>query len=696
MKKIVLTGLCLVGLVALPETVNAHGGQYRGPGDVVPQAPGGGRGTGRPSGPTTGGPAGPSAPGPSGPVTPGASGPATGGPAGPAGGGAARTGARGVVLDYDLTTWDYWWEFNKDPFIKLKDEIHKGVTQTGSDDFFLGAGRRSESRDSLRPTKEQITGTILPALKRALNDTEERDFDIISSCMIAMAKIGEDTAEIKLVDEFKPRLSASNQEIRETAALAFGVAGLLNDSNEQLDLMVGLALDNEVGRKASEATEVNERTRSFAIYGLGLAAYQVDKIEVKRKVFEALRTLIDDERMSSRNMRVASLQAMSLLNVRGSGDEEKSLLLDALNVLEGYYMKKLGSGDQLLQSHCPTAIAKLLGRESADPEITKKIDYYKEMFADDLKGRGKIKRSSDDITRSCALALGQMCQPYDDKKSADGKYSELLLEVMKDAKDKQTEYFSILALGQIGGNENRSNLLKMFDKAKSQEKPWVALSLGVFSFFQYEKQRQAGGSSEPETTIGETLFNEFRTVKQPEVLSALAIAMGLNQYKGAADHMRDMMMDKVALQDLAGYLCIGLALMNDLASTDDIREVVKTSTRRPDLLKQAAIALGKLGDKRVADDLQELMKEGGNNLAKLAAISSALGFIGDQRSIDPLKNMLEDTKLSQLSRAFAAVALGGIADKEMLPWNSKIAVNTNYRASVETLTNKTSGILDIL
>ena len=46
--------------------------------------------------------------------------------------------------------------------------------------------------------------------------------------------------------------------------------------------------------------------------------------------------------------------------------------------------------------------------------------------------------------------------------------------------------------------------------------------------------------------------------------------------------------------------------------------------------------------------------------------------------------------------AFAAVALGGVADKELLPWNSKIAVGMNYRASVETLTNQQSGILDIL
>jgi HEAT repeat protein len=148
---------------------------------------------------------------------------------------------------------------------------------------------------------------------------------------------------------------------------------------------------------------------------------------------------------------------------------------------------------------------------------------------------------------------------------------------------------------------------------------------------------------------------------------------------------------------MAGYLCIGLALMNDTASAEDINRVVKESTRRPALLQQAAVALGKLGDKRVAETLQGLLTEGGElNLAKLSAIASALGFIGDSRTVEPLKAMLFNDKLGPLSRAFAAVALGGVADKEMLPWNSKIGVNVNYRAAVEVLTNRQSGILDIL
>ncbi|MFO1078839.1 MAG: HEAT repeat domain-containing protein [Planctomycetota bacterium] len=691
MKKLVLTGLCLAGLVALPQNLYAHGGQYRGPGDVVPPAPGGGRGTGGPSGPTTGGPAGPGAPAPNGPVTPGSSGPATGGPAGPAGGRAAQTGQRGVDTGDDLTRWEFWWEFNKDPFIRLKDSIHSGGPSTGSDDFFLGGSRKSDAKDSLKPTEDQIMGEILPSLKKALDDTQDRDFDIITSCLVAIAKIGKDHQDFKLLDVFQTRLKASNQEIRETAALSLGIAGLTERADEQMKLLTGLVLDNDLGRKSSEATEVNERTRAFAAYGLGLLAHSTTKPEIKTEAFQALKTVLEDDRMSSRQMRVAAIQGISILNISGQTDAEKNLLGDAVKALETYYMKPLGPGEQLIQAHCPTAITKLIGRQH------EMAQHFKELFAADLAGKGKVKRSHHAITQSCALALGQLCRANDDKDpkvNPDGEYSQLLLDNFHDAKDAQTRYFSVLALGQIGGKLNRDTLLKEFDKAKALEKPWCALSLGVYSFYKYEQAN--GVSAEPESTIGETLYDALKSNKQPNLLAALAIGLGLNKYVDAADKMREMMLRNVAQEDLSGYLCIGLALMNDTRSVEEMRGVIAESTRRPDLLKQAAVALGKLGDKRVADDLQKLMTEGEANLAKLSAIASALGFIGDQRSIAPLKGMLLDKSISQLSRAFAAVALGGIADKELLPWNSKLAVNTNYRASVETLTNQSTGILDIL
>ena len=110
----------------------------------------------------------------------------------------------------------------------------------------------------------------------------------------------------------------------------------------------------------------------------------------------------------------------------------------------------------------------------------------------------------------------------------------------------------------------------------------------------------------------------------------------------------------------------------------------------------AAIGLGLLGDKQLVPDLIDMLAEA-RGLSSQAAISSALGFIGDARSIGPLIDMLNDSEKTDLARAFAAVALGIVADKEELPWNSKISVNSNYRANTQTLTDQAgTGILDIL
>jgi hypothetical protein len=707
MNKFILAGLLCGGVLALlPQTGYAHGGQYRGPGDVVPPNPGGGRGGG-PGGPGTPGPGGPATPGPGGPAAPGPAGPGTGGPAGPAGGKGPTTGGRGIQLEDDLNTWQFWWEFNKDPYIRLRDAIHSNTAVSGSDEFYLGATRMVDAQDTMSPSEEEKLNVILPALKKAIDSTENRD--ITSSCMVAMAKVGRNHSEFRLRDVFYDRLSRGDQEIRETAALSFGIAALPDAEN--LDTLVGLALDNDVGRKASGNSGVNDRTRSFACYGLGLIAHANADVALKRKAFEALRELVDDDQKSSRNIKVAAVNALGLLNAAPSGsadapatgegakaaaggEDARKLVDDALKCLEAYYMKPLGAGDQLLQAHAPTAIAKLLGKDYPDAKV---VERFKKLFSDDLAGKGKTKRSSDNITQSCVLALGQLCSPIADEKSPDAEFGKQLLESWKSNKDLQTRYFSILALGQIGGDWCRTQLLKEFDKAgKSIEKPWVAMAMGVYAFEKYEADQAAGRTIELEEEFGRTLREAVLDGKDPSSVSGIAVGLGLCRYEAAADDLRSLLVKSKSKDDLAGYLCISLALMGDKRSITDIRDIVEKSVRRPDLLQQAAIALGKLGDKSVADELQKLLGDGDTNLAKLSAVASALGFIGDRRTIEPLKRMLQNDGLTELSRAFAAVALGGVGDKEKLPWNSKIGTNMNYRAAVDTLTDKQAGILDIL
>jgi hypothetical protein len=62
--------------------------------------------------------------------------------------------------------------------------------------------------------------------------------------MIAMAKVGIDHPDFKLKDVFKPYLKSHNQEIRETAALALGIAA--QTESDELDILIKLALGQEV------------------------------------------------------------------------------------------------------------------------------------------------------------------------------------------------------------------------------------------------------------------------------------------------------------------------------------------------------------------------------------------------------------------------------------------------------------------
>ena len=295
--------------------------------------------------------------------------------------------------------------------------------------------------------------------------------------------------------------------------------------------------------------------------------------------------------------------------------------------------------------------------------------------------------------QSAVVGLGLLAQPQEIEKG-DKKYSDALWRHYEKGKNEQARYFSLMALAKIGGNANRNMLLKAFAKgSKALVKPWAAVSLGVLA---YDAAENAGANALPDTQIGETLYRELSKIKNPETQSAIAVGLGLCKYMQAADSIEAMLIKNKHRDELAGYLCISLALMGSKRSEEPIRNVVNTSIRRPGLLQQASIALGKLGDKEVTTLLQKMLTDDNRNVAKLSAVSSALGFIGDSRTIDPLVKMLHDESITPLSRAFAAVALGGVADKEPLPWNSKVGVDMNYRAAVETLTNGQAGILDIL
>ncbi len=694
MKKLLLLGtLITAGAIGLQDVSTGHGGTYRGPGDTVPPGGGGGGGGG---GPSTPGPSGPSAPGPSGPSTPGPAGPAAPGNSGPKG-----PTTSGGSAGPDLTLWQFWWGFNKDPYLNLKSHIHSDSTLTGSDDFFLGHGQTNQAKDSMAPSEETIRGTIVPALIKSL-ETETNN-DIVTGAMIALAKIGDEQSEdgtSQFEELIRPFLKDGNQEIAETAAVALGILGNV----KSIDTLENLLLDNAAGRKlvGSEAG-VNYRTRAFAAFGLGQIGYYTEDPEQRQRIVDILWQICESPRGRTRDVKVAAVVAMGLVPLEIASaapvDPEAEGPLSPQNrmeqidyLIEFFSDEKSKDKHYLVRAHAPRAIVKLMD-DLNDKEIKSRVV---DAIAPYVTKRGNV--GVREMRQSASLAFGMLGDLDDD--DADVTIRASLQDASANA-DAQVKNFSVIAMGQVGGRPGdgddpmagvkdvRKYLLTQLSKGKTQVKPWAGLAIGVM------ERGLLDNNQEPSSASLGALRQALQGTKTKIEVGAYAIACGIAGDTDAEKILLDKL-DSMSDDDVRGYTAIGLGLMNSVTAIEPIQEVVEKSKYRGELLKQAAISLGLLGDKALVTKLTTMLAEA-KTLTTQAALASALGFIGDARSVDPLVEMLQDDSLTGAARGFAAVALGIVADKEKLPWNAKFSVDINYRANTTTLTGESgTGLLDIL
>lgn len=666
---------CVITALAVADTARCHGGQYRGPGEVVPPAA-------APSSSTGGAPVifgDPQASGGGGATAGGNT------PGGlPGGSGGARSVGytnRGIPLDDDLTRWQYWWEFRKDRYLALKTAVRDSSIQRGTPEALLGATRSVDAQDRLAPSPEEVERLVIPALRTALRDADSRD--LASGCMVALAKIGRSGKDWDLrTDVFVPFLASHDQEIRETAALCIGIAG--RTEARDLELLRHLAWDTAEGRAATGRSQVDERTRTFAAYGIGLLAHAAGDAAFKLAALEALLPALDLDPSVHRNLMVAAVSSLGMLDAPRSLDGER-MTQRAFDALLSFHGRDLGVAAQWVQAHAPSALASLAGTEGV------RADRLRDRFAAGLRSDGR--KQGEVLQQSCAIALGQLLRPWEDEKSPDAAIAESLWDVARNHGNQQVRYFATMALGECGGSRARTVLLAHLPRARTLDLPWVGLALGVMA---HRRAAASGGTaSAVDEELARALVEAMKASRNPGATSGLAVALGLSGWRPAGKDLRELLDRALGNDEEAGYACVGLGMLQDSLVRPNLMTLLDKSARRPELLQQVAVALGKLGDKAAAERLQASLAGGTQTLARLAAIASALGAIGDRRSIEPLCTMLADKTLTPLTRAFAAVALGSVCDKQILPWNSPFAAQANYRAAVETLTDGGCGILDI-
>jgi len=683
MKRLLCVPLLCSVLVWAP-SFSAHGGSYRGPGDTLP--PGGG-GAGSPGGGVTG-PTGPSVPGRA--TTPSRGGPAPTGPGVPTGGPVQGTVTGAGELERDLTQWIYWWEFNKEPYLALKARIHADLPSTGDESWFLGGKQPAHGGDRFKPSQREVYEEVVPALLDVLG--KESDNHIVTGCLMALAKIGDAPSEDDhslLAPVIGRYLADANQEIRETAAVALGILA----HRSSVDTLAALLLDTEDGQRLVQANHVDDRTRAFAAYGLGLIGARVSDEAVRRAIVVLLQRAMDDDRTKTRDLGVACVIAQGLVPL--DADAGSSARIEQLDRLLAFLQGE--QQNHLVRAHCPAAMARLLvGLTGEEHEA------QRQRLAEALIGRLQARKEKDEVVQSSVQALG-LLGTWDGAHPLDVRIRAALMAAQREAGSAQARLYALIALAKVGGrpgaspdaagrSEVQQFLLSRLADGRGPTRPWAGLACGVLGHELLGRDAAAASLSELQGAVRRSLAEE----SNPEIVGAFAIAAGLLEDREAAAKLVERLHEDKS-DDALGYVSLGLGLMGARDAAPEIERVLAEAKYRPELLKQAAIALGLLGDKNVVPLLVDQLAAS-KSLATQASVSSALGFIGDRRSLAPLERMLRDTERTESARGFAAVALGVVADKELLPWNSKIALDLNYRASTPTLVEPASGtgILDIL
>ncbi|MEW6073004.1 MAG: HEAT repeat domain-containing protein [Planctomycetota bacterium] len=631
--------------------------------------------------------AGPPVPRPGQPAGPGTGAGSPGAPGGnpglPAGDSGAGPGTGGST-DLDLSSWQWWWEFNKEPYLAVRAHQRTAGVESGSDGFYLGRGRRvRRARADRRPTEVQVVEQILPALQAALAARDSND--MVTGALLGIARIGNDRPgpeRAALETAILPHLQEPNRQLAEIAALALGLLG-----HDPSVLVLGeLVLDTESGRRAAGAHEVPVRLRAFAAYGLGILGARTENEDVRRYAVHALRRALEGAGTASPDLAVACASALGRIPLTWSGAADPGAAPIASSGREGQIAFLRGIvGDEnahrFVRAAAATSLAFLLVApgEGCPAALAAEVG---EEIREDLATRRKVPR---ELRQSAAIALGILADGDGDP--FDARARRALFAAAREAGDEGTRRFALISLSRVAVRPGRgeaveaeavrTEILRFLGGGGAETRRWAALALALL-----ERGRGAG-EAVPAPAVVQALHICTADANAPADCGAFATATGLLGDPSGVDEL----FLQLGAQDeevARGYVAVALGLLQVPSALAPLQEVAQEATYQPWLLRGAAIALGMLGDPDVVDVLLEKLAAS-QSISAQASIAQALGRIGDDRTVEPLLALLTDARGTSGSRAFAAVALGLVADEDLLPWTTLYAVDANYRAAPPTL-----------
>jgi hypothetical protein len=618
------TLLATLATAAFATSPAAQAWQYRGPGHVLPPAPG--------VPVPNAGPRHHPGIGPGPPPLPGK--PTPGGP-----------GPRSQEHRDDLAQWQFWWELQKDALLFPR----------------------------LAPTRPWAREGTRRELVRRLHDvlSAPQQPQLTIACLLALAKADVDDARAPLSATFRARLADRHQAVRRAAILALGLS--LTATAADRDLLAALALDTGAGR-AAIGGEVDPRTRAHAVHALGLLASRSDDVATKRIAAAAFMAVLDHLPTQDHELRVATVLGLGQLGLRRDRTGHAALLDAAATTLDAAFAVR-GAAD-LSRAHVPSAAARLFGPH--DPCGVAWRERCNELLGANLANGA----ASTTIARSCVQALGRLATAYGegDERLAADRCSDTLADLHHRGGDELARDLAAIALAEIGGARNLRTLLDAFAEARARRRPWLALALGV-----HLCRRPPGTSCADDAEATAALRAELRTDHPPGDRAAIAIALGLGKVRSAAADLRALCGQPAG--ELAGSAWLAGALLDDERDGDRRTRYadLPCTARRPDLARLLAWAVALDGDAGAARRLAHGLREQAVDTGRMAAVAQALGRVRDPGSLPPLLELLLDVEAPDLLRANAAGALGCWLDPRPVPWNAALADGLPWTCATESL-----------
>jgi HEAT repeat protein len=519
--------------------------------------------------------------------------------------------------------WRLWWEFNREHLIGLRHLLHGKAVVTGAAVPVRGPDPLGERR-----------GAVLEALRRIARSHSSPK--LRASALIALGRMGEDSDAALFLH--LTREDKQPNDVREAAALAVGMLPPFED-----DARRRVARENLTHCLKVLGT-LPRRTGELAIVSMGLRARH-DKLLSMHLVERTVSGASDSQQaavfafacgLSGERMVFPELQRAARRSRFGNVQ---------LNDVE--------------RSHVTLALARL-----GDPTA-----------AETLLLMVRSRRAGLQTRRAAVLALGRLLREGGLPKTTTQHAGKALVKTFQTSNDLATRGFAALAAGGAATPFGTQTFMDAIDHGgNSSVKPYAALALGLSAYRR---------DTDLARRIGIFLGNELGKAREPELASALSIALGLSR----APRAEKLLLERVEITKLPapvrGAAAEGLGLLRQ-ASPATHQALVATLRSGPsELIGDVALALGMLGQRTTAPILVGMLA-GQRSSTHEGRIMLALGHLGHVAGVEPLLNVLQDDKKRTLVREFAAVALGLLGDPRQRDVLFDIDADFNYLATTDT------------